>query len=348
LNNPNDHIADELLTRYLGGTATAAEQEQVRQWLEAAPDRTTELAAYRTLWERSRALGQPRLPVDTDRAWARLQRQMQRADSPEAPAPAADELQGTLLRPLLIRRQLSPAFWAAAVVALVALVFGWLLLTHESTPPLVSVSTQNNTVEKTLPDGSRVFLNHHSTLTFPAGLAGDSRSVTLTGEAFFDVAPDAAHPFIIQAKGTQVRVVGTSFNVKAYDEKVQVDVKTGTVEVSKAARRAVLTRGEGVKVEADTLLRPLKADPNVLAYRTRVFEFTAAGLDEVVQSLREGYHADVRLANGQLANCRLTARFEHETLEATLAVIAETLNLRLRQQEGTYWLDGTGCATSPL
>ncbi|HEV7350751.1 FecR domain-containing protein [Telluribacter sp.] len=340
MNNPNEPISDELLARYLAGSATAAEIDQVKQWLEASPRRATELAAYRKLWERSQAVGQKRMPVNTDAAWEKMQKRMHRA----APEPATPVRKPeAIIKPMPVKRPMTPTLWAAAAVALVALAFGWLFFTHKASPQLVSVSTQNNTFEKTLPDGTKVFLNRNSTLTYPEGLTGDFRTVSLKGEAFFDVAPDASHPFVIDANGTQVRVVGTSFNVKAYDEAVRVDVKSGKVEVSKASRKAILTKGEGVKVEADTIMRNILADPNMAAYRTQVFEFTATSLDEVVQSLRNGYNADVRLSTEQLANCRLTARFERETLDATLAVIAETLNLRLSHQGDTYWLEGTGC-----
>lgn len=343
LNTPNEHISDELLARYLAGTTTAAEIEQVRQWLEASPGHASELAAYRKLWERSQAVGQKRMQVNTDAAWEKMRGRMHKSGATPEPPVAPVRKPGAIVKPMPVRRQLSPTFWAAAVVALVAVAFGWLFLTHKTPPELVRISTQNNTFEKTLPDGTKVFLNHHSTLTYPEGLEGDLRTVSLKGEAFFDVAPDASHPFIIDANGTEVRVVGTSFNVKAYDEAVRVDVKTGKVEVSKASRKAVLTPGEGVKIEADTILRSIAADPNMAAYRTQVFEFTATSLDEVVKSLRDGYHADVRLSNEKLANCRLTVRFEQETLDATLAVIAETFNLRIKQQGETYWLEGKEC-----
>ncbi len=247
------------------------------------------------------------------------------------------------VRPLPVRRWYVPALWAAAAVAL--LLIPWLRSYFNSfdPPQQVAVSTQNNTYEKTLPDGSRVFLNYNTTLTYPEGLAGDTRRVSLRGEAFFEVAPDAEHPFVIDANGAEIRVIGTSFNVKAYDEAVRVDVKTGQVEVRKAQKTVALLPGEGVEVQADTVLRMLPIDPNALAYRTQVFDFTATRLDEVAQSLSAGFHADVRLANARLAPCRLTGRYERESLDATLAVIAETLNLTVSRREGTYWLDGAGC-----
>ncbi|GAB2792866.1 FecR domain-containing protein [Rhabdobacter roseus] len=340
----NLHLSDELLARYLANTATADEIERVRLWLEASPERADELAGYRKLWESNGSLRPDRLRVDTDAAWQNVRSRMHKPQVPEViqrplhPAAASE-------KPLPTRR-LAPGYWAAAVVALLVVSFSWLLLNRTQPTQLVTITTHDNTFEKVLPDGTKVFLNYHSTLTYSDGLPGDTRAVSLRGEAFFDVQPDATHPFVIDANGTEVRVLGTSFNVKAYDEAVRVDVKTGRVEVAKASRKAVLAPGEGVAVEADTVLRPLLADPNIGAYRTQVFDFQATPLADIVASLRDGYHADVRLGNAQLAHCRFTWRFERESLDVVLSVIAEALDLRVQQEGTTYRLEGTACQSS--
>ncbi|MPR35515.1 FecR family protein [Salmonirosea aquatica] len=342
MNRSASSLPDELLARYLASTATRPEIERVQTWLEESPDHVRELKAYRQLWEKSRTADRTGPAFDTDSAWHLMQAKMQAQgttptlqNSPPQPLPS--------VRPLPVRRWYLPALWAAAAVAL--LLIPWLrgYFTQSDSPQQITVSTQKNTYEKTLPDGTKVFLNYHSTLTYPEGLPGATRRVSLRGEAFFEVAPDAAHPFLIDANGTEIRVVGTSFNVKTYDETVRVEVRSGKVEVRKAIKAVELLPGEGVEVEADTVFRKLSADLNAIAYRTQVFDFTATHLDEVVQSLSQGFHADVRLSKTQLARCRLTGRYERESLDATLAVIAETLDLTVSQRDGTYWLDGSGC-----
>lgn len=342
MNRPTSSLPDDLLARYLAGTATRPEIERVQAWLEELPGHVQELRSYRQLWEMSRTRDHSRKSFDTDSAWRLMQAKMQVQGTSSAPQkdPA---LPSAPVRSLPARSWRKPALWAAAAVAL--LLISWLrqYFIPQPVAQSIAISTQNNTYEKTLPDGSRVFLNYNSTLTYPEGLPGDTRQVSLQGEAFFEVASDALHPFIIEANGTEIRVVGTSFNVNAYGKIVRVDVKTGKVEVRKAAKTVALLPGEGVEVLADTVLRLIPVNPNALAYRTRVFDFTATRLDDVAQSLSAGFHADVRLSNAQLASCRLTGRYERESLEATLAVIAETLNLTVSQREGTYWLDGTGC-----
>lgn len=333
-------LTDELLARYLASSATRQEIEEVEAWLASSPDHRDELRAYRKLWERSRSAGKQLATPDTDAAWKKVQAKMHTSTDPEARTSATTEIRasGSYAQP----KRFPFAYMAAAIVTLALLTWGWLYFSRNQETTLISLSTQNNTYEKTLPDGTKVFLNYNSTLTYPDQLEGDIRAVTLRGEAFFDVKPDASHPFVIDANGTEIRVLGTSFNVKAYQEEVKVEVKTGKVEVRKSDQRVQLLPGEGVVV-VDTVFRSIQASQNATAYQTKVFNFTATSLLEVVNTLNQGYHADVRLSGEQLADCRLTAHYEQETFDNALQLIAETMNLTVRKEGSTYWLEGKGC-----
>ncbi len=332
MKNATPTLPDDLLARYLASTASREEIERVQAWLDASPEHLDELKGYRKLWERSGMIGSQQAPIDTDAAWEKMRARMKATETVDA--------SDRKVVPLPTPRRFSYAMWAAAAVALLAVAFGWFYIYKGQAPAMVAVSTQENTREETLPDGTRVLLNYNSTLTFPEGLAGDTRSVNLEGEAFFDVTPDAEHPFVIDANGTEIRVVGTSFNVKAYDETVRVDVKTGKVEVRKAVKVMELLPGEGVEVESDTVFRTLSANPNIAAYGTQIFNFEKTPLAEVVQSLSQGFHVEVRLADDRLADERLSVRLEGESLDAALDVIAETLTLRVKKQGNSYLLEG--------
>lgn len=333
MNNSTPILPDDLLARYLASTATREEIERVQARLDASSEHLDELKGYRKLWERSGMIGSQQAPIDTDAAWEKMRAKMKANETFDATEKE--------VIPLPVRRRFSPTKWAAAV-ALLAVAFGWFYFYKMQKPTLVSVSTRENTREETLPDGTKVFLNYNSTLTFPEGLAGNTRAVSLEGEAFFDVTPNAAHPFVIDANGTEIRVVGTSFNVKAYDEAVRVDVKSGKVEVRKSLKVMELLPGEGVEVKSDTVFRTLSANPNIAAYGTQIFDFDATRLEEVAQSLSQAFHVEVKLADDRLADLRLSARYDRESLDVTLALIAETMNLRVRKQGDSYWLEGAG------
>lgn len=346
MNKPVSSLSDELLARYLASTATLPEIERVEAWLDQSPDHIQELKAYRKLWERSRAAGQRPAAVDTDAAWRTMQYRMQASKSQVPPFVSIQPktpVSETKVKHLPVRRTPMVSYWAAAIAALALVAFGWVYVSQSPESPFVSVSTQANTYEKTLPDGTKVVLNYNSTLSYQAGLPGSVRAVTLNGEAFFDVAPDPTHPFVIDANGTEIKVLGTSFNVKAYDEVVRVEVKTGKVEVGKTEKKVRLLPGEGVEVRADTNFKRIQATPNIASYSTQVFEFTETQLSEVVESLSAGYHVSIRLSNETLSRCRLTARYEKEPLDATLSLVAETMNLNIKREGATYVLEGNGC-----
>ena len=343
MNLSHENISEELLARYLAETASEEEIEQVNAWLAQSPANERELATYRLIWDHSAHAAKTSFPVNTDAAWNRMKAKMAKpapATAPETPKPAAREIDFT---PKTVQRKLPITVWAAAMVALALLAFGWFHFQSTKSGETQRIATTNNTSDSVLPDGTKVFLNYNSSLSYPANFNGDLRTVSLQGEAFFDVKPDAEHPFVINANGTEIRVLGTSFNVKAYKEApVRVDVSTGKVEVSKASQKIQLLKGQGAEVLDDTI-RGLEANRNMLSYHTQVYDFNAADLNEVITSIRDGYHVDVRLSNQQIAQCRLTIRFEKEPLDATLSVIAETLDLNLRKEGKVYWLDGNGC-----
>ena len=345
MKDSHENISDELLARYLANTATAEEMAEVKNWLNQTPENEDELAAFEILWEKS-ALLKSRKKVDTDAAWDKVRLKMAAKSTPASPITNEDtDLEKeTIIRKLPVHKPFPLKMWIAAAVSLTLMAFGWYVFQTEfRNPEILQVATNDNTKEAILPDGTKVFLNYNSKISYPENFNGDLRSVSLKGEAFFDVKPDASHPFVIDANGTEIRVLGTSFNVKAYKkELVRVDVKTGKVRVSKANRKIELIKGESAEVEDDTV-RSLQADANIMGYRTQVFDFNGTNLGDIISSLKDGYHADIRLSDANLAKCRLTIGFQKEPLATTLSVIAETLELNLRKEGNIYWLEGNSC-----
>ena len=354
MNSSHANISEELLARYLADTASESERNDVEAWLAESEANARELATYRLIWDHTAAMKKGSAGVDTDAAWNKMKGKMamgktadplSKLPAKEVPTPEAPNREAKTIefRPEIRKRRLPVTIWAAAVIAILVTAFGWFFLISEKTPESLQVATTDNTKEQLLPDGTKVFLNYNSKVTYPENFKGDLRTVSLQGEAFFDVKPDAAHPFVIEANGTEIRVLGTSFNVKAYHETpVRVDVATGKVRVSKDSHRVAHVKGQSAEVLKDSI-RSLQANMNLMGYRTQIYEFNAADLQDVVTSIRDGYHVDVRLSNDKIAQCRLTIRFEKEPVDATLSVIAETLDLNLRKEGKVYWLDGNGC-----
>lgn len=334
-------MTDELLGKYIAGEATANERAAVRQWLAENPDHPAELARFERLWQAAGKYSEPenRQVFDTDAAWNRVRGQLH---EPAVPTPR-------------IMAPKTPRWIAwARVAAMVFLVSALFFLTFRSfqtpdsidqTATFLTQSTNKITRQLTLPDGSTVLLNRNSSVRYSNSFSGKTREITLNGEAFFDVKPNAKQPFIIHAQDTDVWVVGTSFGVRAYDRNVRVSVKTGRVVVRKKQQEITLIPGQQATTDptADTLRRLPRFDANVLAYTTKQLNFTNQSLASVVETLSDYYQTDIGLSASRLQGCRLTARFENESVETVLGVVAETLQLSVKRTETGFVLTGTGC-----
>jgi ferric-dicitrate binding protein FerR (iron transport regulator) len=203
--------------------------------------------------------------------------------------------------------------------------------------------------EYILPDGSVIALNSSSTLVFPKQFEDDVREVTISGEAFFDVKPNPEKPFLINAGGTQIKVLGTSFNVRAYPETetVEVIVETGKVQVTQKngdllddTRELFLTPGEkGTLFYKSNLLEKSKnTNINFLAWKTNDIIFKETPLNEVIQCLEKVYHIEIDLADPELENEVLTAHFDKKPVDFVLNVIRLTFNLELTGENEHYTL----------
>jgi len=113
----------------------------------------------------------------------------------------------------------------------------------------ICVETTDSTNVFYLPDSTKIWLNKNSRLLYPEKFVGEVRDVSLSGEAFFEVVGDTANPFIVYAGNTQIKVLGTSFNVKAYgdEDEVEVIVVVGKVEFSSRYEK----EGKKVILEVD-------------------------------------------------------------------------------------------------
>lgn len=151
----------------------------------------------------------------------------------------------------------------------------------------------------TLADGSRVWLNAASSLRYPTAFTGNDRKVEITGEAYFEVAHNPAMPFVVSKGGTTVQVLGTHFNVNAYDDErsLNVTLLQGSVSVSTVGGRQprVIRPGEQAQVEKDgtiELVNSVDLD-EVMAWKNGLFSFKGAGIESIMRQVARWYDVDV-------------------------------------------------------
>lgn len=202
----------------------------------------------------------------------------------------------------------------------------------------------------TLSDGTVVTLNENTSFTYPARFKEDIRKVKLSGEAFFEVMPDPEKPFKISAEGTIIQVLGTSFNLNAYQNMNRVEItmqqgKAAFFEENLPSNRIELSTGQmGIYDKTDNKLNLKQIeDVNFLAWKTKRIIFRKDSLPYVVNVLEKVYNTSIQLANPDLNNCLITVTFEKQSLKSIFSVIESTLNVKIEEKDGKYIIVGNGC-----
>ena len=149
-----------------------------------------------------------------------------------------------------------------------------------------------------LPDGSKVWLNAATTLRFPTAFSGKERTVELTGEAYFEVAANKNQPFKVKVGDMTIDVLGTHFNVMAYDDEgsFHTTLLTGAVRVEEGTEARLLKPGEEARMSLDTknLTIAVADTDQVVAWKNGLFQFDGATLETVLRQVARWYDVDVR------------------------------------------------------
>ncbi|MGN6399325.1 MAG: FecR family protein [Flavisolibacter sp.] len=149
-----------------------------------------------------------------------------------------------------------------------------------------------------LDDGTKVWLNAESSLRFPTVFAGGERKVELSGEGYFEVAHDAAMPFVVKRAGTEVTVLGTHFNIMAYEDEptLKVSLLQGSVKVSKDGKTQMLKPGQQALIDGRSskifLAEEVDMD-HVVSWKNGLFDFDNDPLPVVMRQLSRWYNAEV-------------------------------------------------------
>lgn len=345
----------DLLAKVLSDEASVSEKAEVEAWAGQPGENGAVLKSADEIMKKSRLYYRNRR-FDPAAAWEKIEGELQESKPVRPLTPSQQPVRQRQVVPLR-RRFLQVAASLLLAVALSALGYYAGFRQHETAVFTEVISNDQQVLRGiTLPDGTLVTLNNNSKLTWPRQFTGEVREVSIEGEAFFEVHPDASKPFVITAGDARVRVLGTSFNVCARpgDKTVEVVVETGKVEVTaprlaqEPGRSLLLLPGEkGVLFqEARQLVKSVNDNPNVTAWKTNELVFEQKPLGDVIADLEKTYHTEIQLSDPALAELLLTAHFSQQPVEFILEVIRLTFNLELSAQNGQYFL--TAVQNHPL
>lgn len=203
----------------------------------------------------------------------------------------------------------------------------------------------------TLPDSSEIWLNSGSSLSFPQNIKQAAvRMVRLKGEAFFNVKRDASHPFIVQSRELQTRVLGTSFNINAWpDRKTEVTVLTGKVAVSKTIagkqssvyllpNQKVVDRG----IQHQLAVENIKDADEVNSWMEGKMIFNQLPLESIFKVIERKYQVSIRTEQN-FADCKLTANFRNVSLSEVMQTLKATLAITYTIKGQTVYIKGGRC-----
>lgn len=326
-----------LVDKHLKGELSESEISALKRWKESDPENKAAFEQIEALWDKTPAPSQDYDP-DIDRGWQRFRFRM---DSERGLYDTESDQPKTVRFPLYR--------WAVAASILLIMSIGYFTWQMLQEDDMIMLTTSNN--EKTfylLPDSSQVWLNENTTLSYAHDFDRDNRIVYLEGEAFFEVRKAEGRRFTVFSGLAKTEVIGTSFNVSAYQgQPVKVQVVTGKVAFSPAGEdnsiflepgMEAIIHAENLKVTKEEI-----SDPNFRAWQNQEFIFNNTSLQHVLQTLAQNYEVEIELANPELANCRYTATFKDADLEAILDVLAATGNLKINQTGNHYVISGKGC-----
>jgi len=271
----------------------------------------------------------------------------------------------------------SRRWWAVAASVLILVSAGagiWYTSSRNTPPPLslseaIAVSpvagkgliqcrNQSNKPQRIyLVDGSIVTLEPHSTLSYETLLGQKSREVTLSGNAFFEIAGDPKRPFLVRTGDIVTQVLGTSFreNADPSQEDVHVAVSTGKVSVYKEAdfnkgKKAffiLLPHQEAIfhRKERNLAFKP-NAEEKMLqlpAVESETLNFDDAPVIAILDSLEKMYHVHIQYNKDSLQQCRLTTSLQEEKLADKLDIICKAINAAYHIEGNAIVIDGGHC-----
>jgi transmembrane sensor len=206
----------------------------------------------------------------------------------------------------------------------------------------IAANSNERNLEVSLPDGSKVFLNRNSELSYNKKLGQSTRNVKLKGEAFFDITPDPSKPFIIYAGNATVKVLGTSFSVLTnnVNNAVEVFVKTGSVLLSdnSGKQNLVLEPGFIGTMNSGNSVKSANTNANYLSWNTDLLIYDAQTLDVVFADLKKVYDIDIIADDPDLINMTLTATFDKEPQDTIIRLICTTFNFSFTKDGSVYHL----------
>ena len=312
----------ELIEKYFDGNITDAEIKKLSDWIKN--DRHLQ-----NWWEEEFSKSDAGInPVLRDKLFARIKEQTQ----------GKEETQGKE-NPRTIR--MNPWKWAAAIVLPICIAFFTYYLVDSSQTvgaPFIVKADKGDKATIELPDGTNVVLNSASQLSYLNNFGENVRRVQLNGEAYFKVAHDEKRAFIVQVGDLEVKVLGTSFNVSAYEDAKDVTVVLLEGKVGVYAQKISHIMKPGDKIEYNKATHKITATQvhptDYIEWTKGNMYFEKESLENIMKTLSRIYDVEIRFDSNKLPN-------EYFTGTIPGGGIQNALNILMLTSPFYYEMDGS-------
>lgn len=330
-----------LIQRYITENARPDERQRVEKWMALSRQNERLVSEIEEIWNKT---PNEKFEVDVQYAWEKFEyRNIKRRNK------TALFLGYSHWKPG------APAFFLRVAAVLLVVFIAGLFTQHTLTTDQkafeknlafnVLQKLETNRGEKarvTFSDGTKVYLNSASSIRFPQQFRGSKREVYLEGEAYFEVANNADHPFVVYAKDVEVEVLGTEFNVQGWseNESVEVIVREGKVSVASLNTlldqkfQVILTKGFYTSVKNGEAPSPIKSinTTDYLAWMYGGLHFDNEPFSKVVKDIERRFNVNIKLVDSGLETVPYTGVFRFADLDEVLSIIGATLDYEYRRE----------------
>ena len=299
----------ELIISDLKQDISDAGKKQLEEWLSAAENREV-YEGLRGVWEKVRAKVISYTP-DLDFYWKELMQRMEKCEEAEQRQAEEQEKAESKVEVSFKDKGQSVRLWVssrfqryvAACIVIAVFLSASLYIGIKIGQPEMARQTYSNwggKSEVALPDGSNVWIHSATSLTYNTNYYSKNRNVRLSGEAYFDVAHDKDHPFVVETEGMKITVHGTKFNVESFpgSENTFVSLKEGSVSLETKAETRFLRPGEvGTFNKRNGRLQIEKGDIELaVSWASNQIVFKNRPLNEICPLLSKWYNVEIHLS----------------------------------------------------
>jgi transmembrane sensor len=297
---------DDLLAKYLTTQADSNEKEKVERWINQNPENLRVHKKLQDYFQKDIKITNNRLKI-----WNEINSRKERKDN----------------RVLILIGK------AAAIFLLIAsIVFLVNQLDTNVKEELATIETIRKATQPgqkllvMLPDGSTVKLNSESEILYPSVFSDSVRSVVLFGEAYFEVEKDSLKPFFVSAKNSTTRVIGTSFNINAYQEEpgVNIALLSGKIAVhNESIDEVFLDPGQIINLKKSHYNIELFSFQKIFGWKEGIIVFDGADFGDIAQKLERWYGVSF-VFNGTIPKWSYNGTFSNASLKEVLEVLADS------------------------